>query len=221
MDHYNDWLTKQEELIWKALSPLIKLTKEQVDAMLNADYLEAACAHLNTVAQKYMPGKKPSQETIACVREVLHDLGIAQDKITICLWQEISEAASLGTSILINEQALFKLPMKSRKFIIAHELNHYLHHDGEMINLIKQLLLGEGITEKDMQQHDHPINQYRRFIEIRADICASLVSPDYAEGNVLCVQAQLAEDPDYQSVDHPTFKERLVVAQDISKLLTA
>ena len=125
-------------------------------------------------------------------------------------WNDNSIAAGTDSFLFINEREFNKLSTQAQKFIIGHEIQHYLNQDCSTNYVIKRhYRKALGSLPKD-----HTVNKLYRFQEIRSDIKASLQSNEYTQGYVEFTQS-LMKKRENSGITHPKNSLRLSIAQEL------
>lgn len=171
--------------------------------------------------EKQMCCKEPlSAPLLKVVDEVLADFGFKSNEINILSYTFESPAASHEHGLFINEAILGEFSLKAQRFLIAHELIHILHNDS-----IRAFVIELYARKNPAQSLSDLLIEYSQYCEKRADICASLKSPQYAQGYLDFMNAVLADEQadTYQDAapSHPQDRERLEIAQNIVNMVNS
>lgn len=154
-----------------------------------------------------------SPEIIALIKEVCKDFGIDYTKLTIINIDQKSGIAEAGTtdiSLVINEPLFKKLSLPAQRFVLAHELQHYIYKDDSYFFAVSRLIQDSGKKEL-MPLLDKACYQF----EMRADLLAAKKSPEYAQGQKEFCQYVLNAFGDGPGTTHPTTSLRIAMADQI------
>jgi hypothetical protein len=213
-ESYTIWLQQEEQAIWSELSSKISLSHEECDRLRkqwDEDYKRGE----ENLCNKDGKNQAVSQATQNRIRTILNDFGLAAQQIPIVAWKDNSCAASTDTMLFINEREFCKLSAKSQKFIIGHEIQHYIHKDCSTNYIINRYYKA---AQKNLP-YQHPVNKLHRFQEIRADIKSALKSSDYAEGYVEFME-KLSKKRENNGISHPKNSLRLSTGKQIAQNLS-
>lgn len=201
-------LQQEEEQLWQNLGT-IGITKNRFEQARKKHIRQY---HREDVACVY---KKLNPATEKYVRSLLQAQGLGNKKIAISAYNGFAPAAASEHNIFINEQELAKLSEPAQQFVINHEIQHILHHDSPS-RYIMELIYGTQ-TNKLVNEKDHPLLQYERFKEKRADIKTALQNKYLAQGYLLFTQEWLNNKGDTSGITHPKNSDRLALAHYINQ----
>lgn len=210
------YLEAQEQKLWKNLNSY-GLDKDMCNT-LKKQYVQKR-------SPKAYKSPKISQETHTIINGVLSDFNINPQTVIVLDFDDSSPAAANDNTLLINESLLKRYPADAQLFIIAHELQHMLYEDIAMQEAMEKSLEEIEKTFKDRPLNptssSYPLNQYSRFREERADICAAMKDKKYAHGYVSFMKKHMTF-PEYQDTDlsiamYPKNDDRLKLANAITK----
>ena len=155
-----------------------------------------------------------SQHTIALVHEILADFNINPNSISIVPYNgQGSPAAADNYTIYIDEKNLKTFCPEAQKFVIAHEISHYLFGDHSLESALINLI------DPKNKVHKRCLHTFARSSEFRADINAMLKGAEYAKGGISFFQELLARyGDDTASSTHPRTSERLRIARDMEAM---
>jgi predicted metal-dependent hydrolase len=206
IDIYAQELKKQEIELWQKLE--------------NVGIKQEACAQLekkyaNTLDKMIRKNRKTiSAETKNLITTVLTDFDIDPTTISLVTYTDDSPAAAVEKIIFVDEINLKKFSKAAQKFIIAHELQHIIYKD-----IFKRTAFEDLIPKHKksaLKSRQHPVNQFYRFQEKRADIYTACKNKEYAQGYIDFIKQRL-ENGDTPGITHPKSSERLALGQEIFK----
>ena len=202
--YFGQELAKELDTVWEGFEK-VGITKQR--------YEQAKQQHRERYLRSDFPGgtKQVSQETTQFVRGILQELGLDPTKITIVGFNDISPAAATEKVIYVNEQEFNNYSKPAQRFVIGHEIQHILHKD----NCSRYTLELICNSEVEKNQKDHPLCQYNRYKEKRADIKTATQSLEWAEGYVAFAKEWYKRAGDNPGITHPLNKDRIVLAQQI------
>ncbi|MGE0206485.1 MAG: hypothetical protein AB7R69_01405 [Candidatus Babeliales bacterium] len=205
-EYFGQLLTQELDCVWKAFEK-IGITKKR--------YEDAKNNYRNQYLRSDFPGGsiQVSDQTKQFVNGILKELGVDPATITITGWDDISPAAATEHIIYINEKEFSNYSLPARRFIIGHEIQHILHKDNWSRYSLELLCNNE--VEKMAGKKDHPLCQYSRFKEKRADVTMATTSKEWAEGYLAFAKEWHKRAGDNPGVTHPLNKDRVALAQDI------
>jgi hypothetical protein len=197
------YLTELESTVWKKLA-LAGASKTACDEQLSKNRSKNTRVHSTF--------KNISKETQKLCLEILPAFGINPVTVSFYGAKMPSSAASHGNSIYIDEEKLNTYSIKGKKYIIGHELIHFIYQDMLMDEIIMQKT---GLAHSD--SFTCPLNEFRRFTEIRADILCAEHGPDYADGYLEYISYWMEKSPaQAPEPTHPSDEERLVLARQMT-----
>lgn len=158
--------------------------------------------------------KKVSPKTEQFVKKVMKECGLNANSVKIVGYNDLSPAAATERIIYVNEQIFSKMSESAQRFVIGHEIQHILHGDNSD-RYILETLAGHETEALAPKKPNHPLLQYSRFKERRADIKTALQGPDWAESYRAFAQERLEKVGDTPGVTHPKHSERLQLANAI------
>lgn len=214
-EFYLNWLKQEETTIWAELEKAIGLSLEYCPQFKenNKELYEKSLA---TMERDYRSNEIVSPETIQLIHEVMLDFGIDKNKVTILPWKLGCVASATDKQLFVNELLLNALELKSKKFIIGHELTHYINKDHSTNFFVKNI---KPIIEINKVDLNNIFNTLKKFQEMRADINSSFKSVEYAQGNISFFNKFIHENGDLQSNAHPKSSFRFEVGNRIVSLL--
>jgi len=202
------WLQEQEKEVWDELTSTTHLTSEHCNHLKNEWYQDYKMgeAELHKAETKPTPLSKKTHDTI---NAILNEFGLSTKELPLAAWKDRSAAGTTDSKLLINEYAFNKLSDEAKKFVIGHEVQHFLHKDTSTRYVVERF----SKTGKDLPQ-DHPLNKLYRFQEVRADIQAALKGPDYMQGYISFVE-QLSKKGENKGITHPKNSLRLSMGKKL------
>ena len=203
---YTNWLIQEEASLWSELAKTIKLSQNYFSQLKKQWYKDYQ--HEEKILLKEETSQRPlSQKTYELVTSILSDFNLSNRQISIKPWKDDSAAAATDTTLFINEKCFNQLQHEAQKFVIGHELQHFLHKDSSTNYVLRRHY--KKNTPSDAK--DHPLNKFARFHELRADIQSALHGPDYAKGYVLYLETL----KDNIGITHPKNSLRLAIGRKI------
>jgi hypothetical protein len=211
--YYNDFLHDQELSIWKKLNA-VGVTAHECRQIQNDHLCKQKNITTKKQKQKEFP-KKLSTKMRRLVTAVLSDFNISPKAITLQPYKHRSPAATENSCLFIDEETMNTFSPKAQRFIIAHELQHFCHYDSAMEYAMQTILTKKAVKQTHLPDDPYnPLNEYSRFVELRADI-KSAINKMYAEGYREFAEQLIAEDGEGKGIMHPKNSERLAIAQRI------
>jgi Peptidase family M48 len=210
--HILQELAREERMVNDALASIgaTQEKREQARKKYYKEYLKS---------EKHACDTKPiSRKTVDSVRTIARDLGLNIHNIKILGFEDTSPAAATQTIIYINEQCFSELSEMSKRFVIGHEIQHILHQDN-FERYILENLCNEGI-ENIQHDHNHPLCQFSRFKERRADIKTALHSDTMAQAYLEFTKERL-KSGDSRGITHPKNSDRWKLADRIASIQPA
>ncbi|MBI2774956.1 hypothetical protein HYX58_03035 [Candidatus Dependentiae bacterium] len=205
--HYEQLITDRQHQVWDSLeSAGIKQNE------FESFYEEYLPRYLKEDAETQQADISP--EVLSVIHEVMHDLNIDPETVTITTFDDGSPAAATDGLLLINENKFKALSRESQLFALAHEFQHMRFKDGSTICALRETVKLHS-TEQDDSSMDNPFNQYSRFIETRADINAAMIGPKYAQAYVTYMDESIKRSGENAGISHPKNSERLALAKEI------
>lgn len=200
---YNAWLEQEEIANWQELAKKVNLSHDYCNELKKQWYddYKRGESDLQKKEGKDQPVSKATHDRIT---SILSDFGLATDKIPIVAWKDNSAAAATDTMLFVNEREFHKLSSEAQKFIIGHEIQHYLHKDCSTNYVLNRFYKP---AQKSLPK-EHPVNKFHRFQELRADIKSALKGPDYARGYVQFMEI-LSKKRENSGITHPKNSLRL------------
>lgn len=206
--HWTLWLQEQEKQIWDELTTTTKLSFEQCKTLKKewyADYLVGE-EKIHTQESKPTPISRETHDTI---NAIMGDFGISTKELPLLAWKENSAAGTTDTKLLVNERVFNKLSRAAQKFVIAHEIQHFLHKDTSTRYVIERFYKpGKNLTQT------HPLNKFYRFQEVRADVQAALKGTEYQQGYIDFIET-IAKKGENQGITHPKHSLRLSMGKKL------
>lgn len=206
-------LSETEDHIWQEFKR-IGIDKHAVFEEFN----KRVDSYYNNDMHEYKHLAPASEENQALIRSVLRELPLEYDNIYIFQKPEIHCAAyTSNNSIFINEDIFNTYAPDAKKFIITHETAHIFYKDSLLRLILRELCNAEGnVMQLASKSPNHPLVQYTRFTELRADIWANL-QKKYIDGCIAYCQEALKHIPDgYRTMHtHPQYESRIKVAENI------
>lgn len=202
------WLEEQEKQIWDELTTTTQLTNEQCIQLKDEWYNDYAIGEtaLHKAETKPIAISKKTHDTIDAI---LGDFGLSTKELPLAAWKDKSAAGTTDSKLLVNERTFNRLSDEAKKFVIAHEVQHFLLKDTSTRYVIERFYK----PGKELPQ-DHPINKLYRFQEVRADIQAALKGPAYKQGYISFVE-HIAKKGENEGITHPKNSVRLSMGKKI------
>lgn len=202
-DNHLTYLKKTEAQVWESLNSL----------GLNRHVCEEKC---KKKIQEYgheraKKSRDISKSNYDLIKTVLQDFKIDGTQLSIQTWDESSAAGINNNTLFINPKKFDQLSLCSKKFVIGHELQHYIHHDPVMKGIFLDEM-PEGAFDNSCAEN--PLNQFARFKEERADIKTALKSKEYAQGYIEFIQT-ISRAGDNKGITHPKHSKRLQIGNAI------
>lgn len=203
------WLTREESTLWQEVQQAIGLSKQDCEKLKKEWYKDFKYGEMQEHERE--TSQKPlSQSIINQVLAILNDFNITAQQLPLRSWKDSSAAAVTDSILFINEKTFSGLPPESQKFVIGHEIQHFLYKDNSTNYVIEQYYKP---AQKTLPQN-HPVNKLHRFQELRADIISALHGPEYAHGYRLYIQ-NLAKKGENAGITHPKNSLRLTVSNNL------
>ncbi|MGE0206483.1 MAG: hypothetical protein AB7R69_01395 [Candidatus Babeliales bacterium] len=208
-------LNKLEEEVWQALSSEKKITKEQVEEMRQKKYSEYKKDHTRPDN-----GLTLSSATISFVHNIMDEFGVDKKEIILIAQPSMVGAAQVidDFHMEVNEKNLAKFSPEAQAFIIGHELQHIIFKDHSTAYFIRTLL-PEPEKYEPLFAREHPMMQFYRFREERADVMAATRNDIWAHNYAIYAQENLALRGDAAVDWHVRSSKRVVLAQEINNAL--
>jgi hypothetical protein len=206
---YTTWLEQEESSVWKELTTKINLSYESCNRLKNQwyeDYKKGESA----LIKKEGKDQTISKATHDCINTILQDFGLSTQKIPLVSWVDNSAAAATDTMLFINEREFRKLSYEAQKFIIGHEIQHFLYKDCSTNYVLKRFFKG---AQQSLPK-EHPINKLSRFQELRADIKSALKGTDYTKGYIEFMEI-LSKKRENNGITHPKNSLRLSMGKTL------
>ena len=205
-DYFGKELEQELNTVWKSFEK-IGLTKQR--------YEQAKQENRSRYLRSDFPGgsRNISQKTTQFVRGIIQELGLDPATITIVGFNDISPAAATERVIYINEPEFITYSETAKRFVIGHELQHILHKDNHSRYTLE--LVTHNEVEKMGNNKDHPLCQYNRFKEKRADVVMATQNKEWAQGYLTFAKEWHKRAGDNPGITHPFNKDRVVLAQNI------
>ncbi len=208
---FKNHIADNAKKVWQALSS-IGITEERC-RIVNKQRYELYTKETEKAFCK--PEGEISNKTKTMINQVMLEFGVEPTDITV-----IATTKMLGTAnacdklLMVNEKNFSYFSEPAQKFIIGHEVQHILNKDHSTCSVIRNLLPAQE-KEQLMLPRQHPLMQFYRFKEERADIGAAIKNEEWAN-NYLAYTKEMMEI--YGNVDrptHPKSSDRLNMAQNI------
>lgn len=209
-DSFQTWLIEEELNLWKELENTIKLSKDKCQQLKNEwynDFQQGEQALHKSIENK----AKISPHIVQRIELILKDFGITTQQLPIRQWTDKSAAAATDSALFINEQSFSQLPLKAQKFVIGHEIQHFINKDCSTNYVIERY----SNEQHERLSKDHPISKLLRFQELRADIKSGLAGHDYAQGYTLYAE-HLTKKGNNIGKTHPKNSLRLTISKNIA-----
>lgn len=207
-------LSDIEEQIWQEFKH-IGIDKNKVIEKFN----ERVDSYYHSDIDQYKHLSPLSESNLKLIRSILRELPLEHEKIHIFPEPAVHCAAYTKQNILfINEPIFDTYAPEAKSFIIIHEAAHIFYKDSLMRLILREICKEEGnVMQLASKSPNHPLVQYTRFTELRADTWAHLHCKKYIDGCISYCQEALKNIPDgYRtSHTHPQYKNRIQVAQNI------
>lgn len=153
-----------------------------------------------------------SQQTKEFTQSILKYYGVNPSSIGIYAFNDPSPAIATDKFIYINEKVFNTLAQSSKKFVIAHEIQHCIHQDNSRLFTLEKIL---GKTVEELAKEDNPnhiLLKFSRFIEHRADLKAALHDNTIVEAYLLYTQERFNVIGETRGLTHPKNSSRLQFA---------
>jgi hypothetical protein len=121
-----------------------------------------------------------------------------------------SPAAADDYTMYIDEKNLKTFCPEAQRFVIAHEISHFLNKDNSLESAITNLI------DTDNKVHNHCLDSFARSTEFRADMNALQKGPQYTQGAIAFFKELINRYGDDDSPTHPRPSDRLKIAQDMA-----
>lgn len=200
---YLSYLEKNESAVWQALETC------GIDKCTCQARCDRQVSKYRT--KKSKKSRAISQENYTLINQVLKDFNIDQNSLNIEPWNDNSAAGINDTTLFINQKKFNQLSYHAKKFVIGHELQHYIHHDPTMKGIFLDIMNKE---RHDLSSDSDPLNQYARLKEERADIKTALKGKEYAQGYVEFMQ-KISQTGENKGITHPKNSKRLAISKSI------
>jgi hypothetical protein len=194
---YTEWLQQEEATIWNELSQKIKLSLHDCQR-LKKEWYEDYQKGEKALQQKDGTKEPISKVVQERINTILHDFNISKQQLPVIGWKENFAAAATDNALFINERELCKLPIDAQKFVVGHEIQHFIHKDNSTNYVVERFTKSSTAP----LAINHPVNKLSRFHELRADIKAALHGPEYAQGYVTFTEI-LAKKRENSGITHP------------------
>ncbi len=202
------WLQDQEKQIWDEMTTTTKLTQERCSSLKNEWYQEYLQGENELLTTESKPSAI-SKKTHDTINAIMADFGISTKDLPLLAWKDNSAAGTTDSKLLVNERTFNKLSHQAQKFVIAHEIQHYLHKDTSTRYVIERFYK----PAKELPQ-DHPINKLYRFQEIRADVQAALKGQEYQQGYISFIET-ITKKGENKGITHPKNSVRLSMGKKL------
>lgn len=151
-----------------------------------------------------------SHHTISLIYEILMDFSIARQAISLVPFNgQGSPAAADDYTIYIDEENLATFSDEAQRFVIAHEIAHYIFKDHSLESALSNLVDYKNKVQKKC------MHTFARSTEFRADIHAMLKGEDYTKGAIIFFNELIERYGDDPCATHPKPSDRLKIAQDM------
>jgi len=211
------WLENEEKSVWNELKKTINLSFEECEALKKnrrAEYKE----DLIIVRENYATKEPLSPETINCIQSIMREFKIDPTTVPIVGCNHGSAAAATDEFILVDEKAFNSHTLKVKKFVVGHELIHFLKQDHSTNFFINEYAKKSHFNHNN---NNNPINRLSQLHELRADILSSLHGEDYAQGSILFFNEHIEKHGELSGPPcHPTSSLRLQLGNKIAALDT-
>lgn len=206
LSYFSQKLDTELEKVWTSFKT-IGISKQQYDQALQNN-------RQKYLRSDYPNGNQPiSPETRTFVQGILKEFGIDPKEITLVGWKDISPAGASEKVMYINQEELNKYSDRAKRFVIGHEIQHILHQDN-FSRYTLELMLNNQV-EKMGQQKDHPLCQFNRFKETRADVKTALKGKEWAEGYLEFTKVFHKRAGNNPGITHPLIQDRIALAQEM------
>jgi hypothetical protein len=196
----------EEQDLWQKMTAH-NITPDKVDSLIKRSGISEQSSGYESLKTTDLI----SSQTQDCIKAVCQDFGVDYSQLKITsIKTQTSPAAADDKGLYINDKLLRSFSDKVQKFIIGHELQHYIYKDDSHCVAVETMLTGKEHTGPNSLA-----NQFSRFVEKRADIMASTKHADYAEGQKEFTAYLLKIFGDVMAPTHPGNKERLAIAENI------
>lgn len=209
------WLENEEKAVWSELEKSLNLSYskcKKLQKLNRAAYQE----DLEIVKNKYISPKNLSCETISCIESIMKDFNIDPTQLPIVGCNHGSAAAATDEFILVDEEMFNELDLKAKKFVVGHELTHFLHQDHSTNFIVREFAKKCNLSEDGQF---NPVNRLFQFQELRADIVSALKGEDYAHGTIHFFNSHIEKQgPESGPPCHPTSSLRLNLGTKIAAI---
>ena len=206
-EHFENQLATELDTVWQSCEK-IGITKQR--------YESAKEQNRERYLRSDFPGgtTQISTETTQFVHGIMQEHGVDPAKVTLVGFNDISPAAATEKVIYINEPEFNNYSQAARRFVIGHELQHILHKDNSSRYTLE--LMCNGAKAEEMGDNkDHPLCQYNRLKEKRADVKTATRSLDWAESYLAFAQEWYKRAGEHPGITHPKNVDRIALAKDI------
>ncbi|MEX0940601.1 MAG: hypothetical protein WDZ41_04540 [Candidatus Babeliales bacterium] len=205
-DYFLQKLENDHNQAWASLRA-IGITKDR--------FQQAKKQHYNEYLRSDIPFSRApvSPKTKAFVADLLKENGLTPQQIPVYGYTDGSPAAATDRIIYVNEKTFSMLSSAAKRFVIAHEIQHILNKDNSA-GYIMEVISGLNI-DKVKSQKNHPLLQFNRFKEKRADVNVAVKNKDWAKAYLAFTQEQFKICGDSPGITHPKNSERIALAQQI------
>lgn len=146
------------------------------------------------------------------IHEILVSFDIDPNTITILAFDgEGSPAAADDYTLFIDEKDFLSFSPEAQRFVIAHEIAHMKNKDHSIESALENLI--DTKCRKSL-------NAFAHSSELRADIDAMLLGPEYARGGISFFKTLMNRYGDNRSATHPRPSDRLKIARDLEVMHT-
>jgi Peptidase family M48 len=206
-EFYNQELEQEHEKVWQEFTK-IGISKQR--------YQEARKRLYQKYVRSDIPftNKKVSPQTEQFVKTVMKECGLNPNKVKIAGYNDRSPAAATEQIIYVNEQIFSAMSESAKRFVIGHEIQHILHGDNSA-RYILETLAGNETENLAPKKPNHPLLQYSRFKERRADIKTALQGQEWSKAYLAFAKERLEKCGDTPGVTHPKHSDRFKLAQAI------
>lgn len=202
------WLHDQENQIWDQIYSTTAISK-QTCQKLKEQHSDSYHRYEKELHKAEKCLQHLSRKTRRIVTGIIKDFDLCPQNIPLLSWNIDSYAAATDSALLINEELFSPLPLCVKKFIIGHELQHYIFKDTST-----RYILDEFYKFSELLSKDHPIPELIRFQEIRADIQSALKGEEYLQGYYEFIEI-ISQEGENEGFTHPKHSVRLAMADKL------
>ncbi len=149
-------------------------------------------------------------DVVSLIHDVLEDFSIDPQAINLIPYDgHGSPAAADDYNMYIDQENLATFSPEAQRFVIAHEISHYLAKDHSIESALSNLV---DYSDKAQKKSMHT---FARSTEFRADINAMLKGDEYTIGAIAFFNELIDRYGDEPCATHPRPSDRLKIAHDM------